>query len=125
MIARDMAIYGGLRPWKQGLMLAATTSHKVVQINPWCNSSSCGATSIVDVPKAIGAETVSDHFALGGITLCGDDALFVAYGASRIIFSRISKVAQFYALQVHRASIHTFSFLITASHFMSIFASSA
>ena len=82
VIARDMAIYGGLRPWKQGLMLAATTSHKVVQINPWCNSSSCGATSIVDVPKAIGAETVSDHFALGGITLCGDDALFVAYGGN-------------------------------------------
>jgi len=82
VLAHDIATYSGLKPWKKGMMLAATKSHSVVQINPWCNSTDCKTTSIVDVRKAIGAEKVVDNFALGGITLCGDDALFVAYGGN-------------------------------------------
>ena len=82
VLAHNVSAYGGLKPWKKGMMLAATKSHTIVQINPWCNSSECKTTPIVNVPEAIGAEKVVDNFALGGITLCGDNALFVAYGGN-------------------------------------------
>ena len=82
VIAHDLATYGGLKPWKKGLMLAATKNHKIVQIDPWSPGSNC---TIVDLPKAIGAETLVPNFALGGITVCGDDAIFVSYGGNATI----------------------------------------
>ena len=80
VIAHDIATYGGLIPWK-GMLLTATQNHKVMQIDPWCNSA-CGTRYLVDVPKSLGVEKVMDVFALGGITLCGDDALFIAFGGN-------------------------------------------
>lgn len=83
VLTHGLATYGGLIPWK-GAMLAATTSHKVVQLDPWgrAANSSCGSNCLVDVPRAIGAQTVVDNFALGGMTLCGDDALFIVFGGN-------------------------------------------
>ena len=80
IIAHDIATYGGLVPWK-GMMLTGKR-HKVMEIDPWCEGSSCGSStrSLVDVPKALGVEKVVDEFALGGMALCGDGALFIAYG---------------------------------------------
>jgi len=80
VIARDIATYGGLIPWK-GMLLAATRNYNVVQIDPWCNSS-CESSVVVDVLKALGVEKVVDVFAIGDLALCGDDALFVSYGGN-------------------------------------------
>ena len=81
VIAHDLATYGGLVPWK-GMMLAAGKRHEVMEIDPWCEGSACGSSTrrLVDVPKALGVGKVVDGFALGGMALCGDGALFVAYG---------------------------------------------
>ena len=73
VIAHGIATYGGLVSWK-GAMLAATESHKVIQVG------SSGSSYLVDVPKAIGAEVV-DEFSIGGMALCAG-ALFVHYGGN-------------------------------------------
>lgn len=83
LIIEGISTYGGLLPWKQGRLLAATKSNKVVHLNPWCNHS-CGSTDLVDVPKALGLDKVVDVFALGGMTVCGgDEALYIAYGGNQ------------------------------------------
>ena len=80
VVARNITTYGGLLSWKEKT-LAATLDHKIIQVDPWCNNS-CISSNLVDVPKAIGVETVADVFSIGGITLCGNDAMFVAYGGN-------------------------------------------
>ena len=82
-VGRNMSTYGGLMPWN-GYLLAATKDHKVVQIDPFRNSSSDGlvANPIVDVPKALGLTKVADVFTVGGMTVCGSDALFIVYGGN-------------------------------------------
>ena len=80
VIAQRISTYGGLLPWK-GLLLAATTDHKIIQLDPWCNSS-CASTRLVDVPKALGVDKVVDVFTVGDIALCGDGALYIAYGGN-------------------------------------------
>lgn len=82
VIAHDIATYGGLLPWK-GMMLVATKSdHRVKHIDPWCANHSCASGFLVDVPKALGVEKVVDGFAVGGIALCGDDAVFISFGGN-------------------------------------------
>lgn len=80
-IAAGLETYSGLVPWS-GQLVAATKSHKLVQVDPWCQDSSCPLKTLVDVEHALG-ELMGPHgnFSLGGITWC-QDSLFVVFGAA-------------------------------------------
>ena len=72
-VATGMETYGGLLPWK-GHLLAALKSHQLVQLDPWCQNSSCPVTALVDVDHVLGGEHGS--YDLGGVSLC-QDSLFI------------------------------------------------
>ncbi|CAE7537191.1 unnamed protein product, partial [Symbiodinium sp. CCMP2456] len=80
-IAAGLETYSGLVPWS-GHLVAATKTHKLVQVDPWCQDSSCPLKTLVDVEHALG-ELMGPHgnFSLGGITWC-QDSLFVVFGAA-------------------------------------------
>lgn len=45
-IAAGLETYSGLVPWS-GQLVAATKSHKLVQVDPWCQDSSCPLKTLV------------------------------------------------------------------------------
>ncbi|CAE7173553.1 unnamed protein product [Symbiodinium pilosum] len=78
-VATGMETYGGLLPWK-GHLLAALKSHQLVQLDPWCQNSSCPVTALVDVDHVLGGEHGS--YDLGGVSLC-QDSLFIVFGGQK------------------------------------------
>jgi len=76
-IAKGLATYGGLVPW-DGSLLAALKSRLVVQVDPWCQDSSCPLKTLVDVERALGP---GDHgsFSLAGMAWC-HDSIFIVFG---------------------------------------------
>lgn len=77
VIAKGLASYGGLLPWNRSLLIALKTRY-VVQMDPWCQDSSCPMTPLVDVERALGP---GDHgsFDLGGLAWC-HHSLFIVFG---------------------------------------------
>ena len=71
-------------PWN-GRLLAALKSHQVVELDPWCQDTSCPVKVLVDVDRAL--PRVNRSFSLGGMTWC-QDALYLVFagpGASGVL----------------------------------------
>jgi len=77
-IATGLSTYGGLLPWNGGL-LAALNNHLVVQVDPWCQNSSCPVRQLVDVTRALGLGDDAS-FSLGGLAWC-HDSLYIVFGS--------------------------------------------
>ncbi|CAK9004043.1 unnamed protein product [Durusdinium trenchii] len=83
-IAQHVETYSGLVPWN-GRLLAALKSHQVVELDPWCQDTSCPVKVLVDVDRAL--PRVNRSFSLGGMTWC-QDALYLVFagpGASGVL----------------------------------------
>jgi len=59
-------------------LLAALKSNLVVQVDPWCQDSSCPVTTLVDVEHALSPGD-RGSFNLGGMAWC-HDSLFIVFG---------------------------------------------
>lgn len=76
-IAKGLSAYGGLLPWNDAL-LAATRDNLVVQLDPWCQNSSCPVTPLVDTKRVPGLGD-NETFSLGGFAWC-HDSLYIVFG---------------------------------------------